>query len=117
MKKLSEYRGTEAIDLLCELLDPIVAIASDAEVRQMIADKRPATVWVAAALRRHKAEFIHVAAVLSGTTDAEVNILTLPRLFLQILSDADFVELFRSLAQTEAVTSSAARSESAPVAD
>lgn len=117
MKKLSEYRGTEAIDLLCELLDPFAEIAGDEEIRGMIMSKKPATVWIVAALRRHKAAFIKLAAILSGTTEEEVNILTLPRLALQILSDSDFLELFRSAAQMEAATSSIARSESAPAAD
>lgn len=117
MKKLSEYRGTEAIDLLCELLDPFVEIAKDEKVRQMILDKKPAPVWIVAALRSHKAAFVKVAAILAGVPEDEVNLLTLPRLAIQILTDNEFLELFRSAAQMGAVTSSVSRSESAPVAD
>ena len=117
MKKLSEYRGTEAIDLLCELLDPFAEIAGDGEIRQMILDKKPAPVWIVAALRAHKRAFIKVAAILSGMPEDEVNLLTLPRLAIQILTDDEFLELFRSVAQMGAVTSSVAQSERAPVAD
>ncbi len=117
MKKLSEYRGTEAVDLLCELIDPFAEIAGDADIRAMISEKKPAAVWIAAALRAHKGAFIRMASAITGEAEEDMNVLTLPRLALQILSDEDFLELFRSAAQTEAVTSSAAQSESAPDAD
>lgn len=114
MKKLSEFRGEDAILLLADLIEPIADIASDKEMMEKIRAKKPAVSWIGDAIRNHKDAFLRIASVLSGEDAENISVLTLPCVIFSVASDADFMQLFISAARTVAVTSSASQYASAP---
>ena len=118
MKRLSEYKGDEAIDLLADLMDPVVEIISDAEVAKMLQTKRIAAA-VKPILKSHKEAVICILALLNGKSAEEykneVNVFTIPKAILEILNDPDLMSLFTSAEQTEGVTSSGSASENIEV--
>lgn len=114
MKRLSEYKGDAALDLLADMIDPVVEIISDAEVAKLLQAKRiPAA--VKPILKSHKESVLAILALLNGKSveeyKNEVNVFTIPKAILELLNDPDLVSLFTSAEQTEGVTSSGSASE------
>lgn len=95
MRKLSEIKGEEALDVLAEILVPITAIVNDEEVRNGF-DTNVA-MCVSIALKKHKAEVIDILAAIDGKPKEELDIdlLTLPAVVTEILSDPAVQSLFR----------------------
>lgn len=56
MVKLSDYKGEEAIELWADLLDPISAIITDAEVAKVIKSGKSRLEIAKEILRKHKEE-------------------------------------------------------------
>lgn len=112
--KLAEIKGEAALDLLADIIEPAVEIATDDEVREALknGDKAKA---IAAGIRGHKKALLAIMAKIEGESAEEyaesVNILTLPKKVLEILNDEDFVRLFMLQEQTEGVKSSIPVSE------
>ena len=114
MKKLSEYKGDEAIELLADLVDPVLEIISDAEIADQLQKKLYAAA-VKPILKAHKQAVLQILALLNGKTveeyKSEVNLFTIPKALLELLNDPDLMNLFTSAEQTEGVTSSGSASE------
>lgn len=97
MKKLSEYKDEEALDLLADLLDPISVIAGDEEFRKAIGgNKRLAAVRIA--LKKYKPQVMEILAACEGIPVEEYhcNLLTAPMRLLDILMDKDLITGFTS---------------------
>ena len=60
MKKLSDYKGDEAIELWADLLDPISTILTDEGVRKAVQSGQPKITIVKEILKNHKKEAIDV---------------------------------------------------------
>lgn len=109
MKKLSEYRGDEALDLLAELVDPAIEIMADADVAKKLQNRHFAAA-VKPILKNHKQSVLTILALLNGKTvdeyKKEVNLFTIPKALLELLSDPDLMSLFISAEQTGGVTPS-----------
>lgn len=58
MKKLSDYKGDESIELWMDLLDPITAIVTDPEIKKTLLEHggRPNLSVVKTILKSHKSE-------------------------------------------------------------
>ena len=115
MRRLSEYKGEEAIDLLAELIDPAMEIMADTEVADML-QKRKIGAAVKPILKKHKQAVITILAALNGKGAdeyaKEINVFTIPKLLLGVLNDPELINLFSFAEQTEGVTSSGSASES-----
>ena len=100
MKKLSDYRDDDALDLLADIIEPATEIFADAEVKNAF-DKSKLTA-VRVAIKRHKPELMQIMARMDGVPVEEYhcNVLTLPARLLQILSDEDLTAFFTDAAQT-----------------
>lgn len=114
MRKLSEYKGDEALELLADLVDPAIEIMADADIAQMLKSGR----YIGAVkpiLKAHKQAVLQILALLNGKTveeyKKEVNLFTIPKALLELLNDPDLMSLFTSAEQTEGVTSSGSASE------
>lgn len=100
MKKLSDYKDEEALDLLADILEPAVAIMADPGVRD--AAKTSNKIKIAkVVIKNHKPEVMEIMATLEGVSvkDFHCNIFTLPAKIMEILNDKELMTVFTSQAQ------------------
>ena len=64
MRKLSEVKGEEALDVLAEILEPIVTIINDEEVKAGFETNVAKSVSVA--LKKYKTEILQIFASING---------------------------------------------------
>ena len=97
MRKLSEIKGEEALDVLAEILEPIVTIANDDEVRAGF--ETNIAKCVAVALKKYKKEILQIFASINGKsveeTCEEIDILSLPTYIVEILNEPEIQSLFQ----------------------
>lgn len=97
MRKLSEIKGEEALDVLAEILEPITEIANDEEVKAGFETNVAKSVSVA--LKKYKKEIIEIFAAINGTsvedTLEEIDILALPAYIVETLNEPAIQSLFR----------------------
>lgn len=101
MKKLSEYRDEEALDLMADLLEPFVTIFGDeAFAKEYRAGKTLQAVKVA--IKGHKREVMEILAIMDGVPVEEYHcdIFSLPLRLLDILNDEKLQTVFTSQVQT-----------------
>lgn len=112
MRKLSDFKGDAALNLLEELIDPIGEIAGDQKIIRMF-QKRDIKGAAKSMLGEHRGSVIQILATLDGITPEkyleQVSIFTVPMALLDLLNDPDLVELFRY--QGQATASSGSGSE------
>lgn len=109
MKKLSDYKGEEAIELMADIIEPMVALIGDAEVQKLAkAGEKAPVKYVKPMLKGHSKEVIEILARIEGepveTYGEKVNPLTLPIQLLALINDPQVRSLFTLQGQT-AVTS------------
>lgn len=114
MVKLSEIKGEAALDLLADIMEPLVEIASDAEVKTAFRAKKKVE-GIALSIKKHKRAVIKILAALNQQSVAEyiqtVNVVTLPVTALQIINDPDLVSLFTSQSPKKPETASGSATE------
>lgn len=97
MRKLSEIKGEEALDVLAEILVPITEIASDEEVKAGFEENVARCVSIA--LKKYKKEIIEIFATINGKsvedTLEEIDILSLPTYIVEVLNEPAIQSLFR----------------------
>ena len=95
MKKLSEYKDEEALDMLADLIDPVIDIFGDKEVAKYF---RGGVIIkaVQVAIKNHKKSVIKMLAILEGVPESEYhcNLLTLPRVLLDVFNDPELKDFF-----------------------
>lgn len=96
MRKLSEIKGEEALDVLAEILVQITDIVNDEEVNAGF-NKNIAT-CVSVALSKYKTEIISIFAAINGKsveeTVEEIDILSLPSYIIEIIEEPTIQRLF-----------------------
>lgn len=100
MKKLSEYKDDEALDLLAEMLEPCVEVFSDKELVTLIrTDTKMKAIQYA--IKHHKREIVEIMAILNGVPveNFHYNVFTLPKMIVEVLNDKDLVDFFHSQGQ------------------
>lgn len=100
MKKLSEYRDEDALDLLADIIDPATEILADKEVVNTFL-KKTKLQGISLAIKKHKKAVIRCLAILNGVSVEEYhcNIITLPKTILEIINDKDLMDFFKSQSQ------------------
>lgn len=99
--KLLEATGTEAIELLADLIDPVSELLTDEEIVKCIETKQNLKA-VKFALKRHSKEVLEVMAICEGVPVKEYRprLADIPAMLLEILNNPDIAKLFTSQAQT-----------------
>lgn len=74
--RLSDIKGERALDVIADLCDPIVSIATDGEVRELLASLSGDTADAArkvipALLKGHRQDIVSILAVLDDVTPEE----------------------------------------------
>lgn len=97
MRKISEYKDEEALDLLADLIEPAVAIVQDKAFTEAYRAGRTATA-VKLAIKNHKPQVMEILARLDNVPVAEYhcNFVTLPMRLLEVLNDEALVSVFTS---------------------
>ena len=95
MRKLSEVKGEEALDVLAEILEPIVTIINDEEVKAGFETNIAKSVSIA--LKKYKTEILQIFASINGKpveeTCEEIDILSLPSYLVEILNEPEIQRL------------------------
>lgn len=107
MKKLSEFRGEEALDVLADLIEPAAEIMRDKELVELFRERNmPKAAKVA--LKAHKKAVLNIMARLEDEDPDTYSpsLFALPMKLLEIFNDPELVDLFTSQGQTEVQTNS-----------
>lgn len=100
MKKISEYRDEEALDLLADIMEPAVAILADPDVR-LAFEHEHIIKAVRVAIKGHKRSVMEILARMEGVPVEEYhcNVITLPARLLEVLNDKEVLGFFTEQAQ------------------
>lgn len=96
MKKLSEYKNEDALDLLADIIEPATYIFADSQfIVELQKNKLSAVKYV---IKNHKQSVLSILASLEGVPldEYECNIFTLPVLLIDILNDKELMDFFNS---------------------
>jgi len=110
MKRLSDFKGDEALDLFADIIEPLGKIFADKEIQELSKKKgKVAPVeYVKPALKNHKDELYFIMAKLEGMEVEEykktVNGLTFPMQILTLVNDPITKQLFTSQSQTDIIS-------------
>ena len=95
MRKLSEIKGEEALDVLAEIIEPAAQIFTDENVKEALkSGSRIKAVKII--LKDHKKAIITLMATLEETPVEEYKptLLALPALIIGVLNDPELNSLF-----------------------
>ena len=95
MRKLSEIKGEEALDVLAEIIEPAAQIFTDENVKEALkSGSRIKAVKII--LKDHKKAIITLMATLEETPVEEYKptLLALPALIIEVLNDPELNSLF-----------------------
>lgn len=95
MRKLSEIKGEEALDVIAEILVPITAIANDDKVKEGF--ETNVAKCISIMLKKYKAEVMHILAVVDGkkVEDLDFDILELTGSLVELLNEPAVQSLFQ----------------------
>ena len=96
MRKISDFKNEEALDLLVRIIDPAVALMSDKEAVQKLYQKGQQLEGVKDLIKNHKKEVIELLAAIEDVPadEYEFNALMVPIRLLEILNDKELVAFF-----------------------
>ena len=122
MRRISEIQGADTcFDFICDILDPIVEVAGDEEIKAAFDKDSEKTVAdvVKMILQGHRRAAKEILAALNGVTLEEFEIsCTMGSLIgglMQLFNDPDLSSFFPWRAQTDSVTSSGSHTENIEV--
>ncbi|MCM1328842.1 MAG: hypothetical protein NC253_05310 [Ruminococcus sp.] len=113
MKKISEYIGEEALDLLADLIEPAAEIFGDKDIAKASRKGGGRTAAIKLAVKNHKKAIIEILARLDGVPVEEYkcNVLSLPQKILEILNDKELLDFFIASGQQSTETSGTSATE------
>ena len=114
--KLSEIKGTDAIDVIADILDPITVIMADKEIKALATQtpRPPAITMARIILKNQKAAILEILARLNGEDPKTFNpsLIKLPFMLMELIKeiseDEDLASLFRGQPQMSSSVSSGA---------
>ncbi len=101
MKKISDFKNEDAVEVLADIIEPCSAIINDADVKKEFAKDRMKAISMA--LKKYKKEIVQILARLEDVPVEEFTCtpVTLVSKVLEVLNDKDLNDFLSSLAQTE----------------
>lgn len=97
MRKLSEIKNEDAVEVLASILDPVIQIATDKDISK-IWEKGNRITLVEHICKNHPKEVVDILAVLEGVPreEYEVNLVQIPIRVLELFNDEDMLDFFQS---------------------
>ena len=108
MRKLSDYKDEQALDLLAEVFEPAVTIMSDNEFLTAFDKNRLQAVKIA--IKNHKNEVMQILAAMEGVPVEEYHcsIFVLPirlgEIIMQIMNNPDLMAFFTQQGEKKSKT-------------
>jgi hypothetical protein len=100
MKKLSDYKDNEAIELWGELLDPMSRILGDPNVAGAIRRGKPALIIASEIMKTHKDEAKEIMLRIDPTPIDGINFVTrLTSIVMDFINNESLKDFFRSAGQ------------------
>ena len=105
MKKLSDYKNEEALEVLADIIEPLATISSDtefvADIKKNFSKGSERIRLISRGLKTHGKEVIAILAALERkpVEEYECNMATLPAQILNILNDKELMSYFLSQAE------------------
>lgn len=101
MKKISDYKGEEAIELWADLMKPILEILSDEDIVNAIKSGQPALKIAPKILKKHKKEASEILLTIDDTPLNGLNVLTRTiDVILEFMNNEE-VSTFFAIAESE----------------
>lgn len=101
--KLSNIKGERAIEVIADIVEPVISIAGDKEALELFRGPQTAETLsknIPALLRSHKREVIAIFAAIEGVPAdeyaAETDVIKLLKSLTELVTDEVFLELFTS---------------------
>ena len=102
MKKLSDYKGEEAVELWADLLNPFCSIVGDKEIGAMLRAKKPYLETAQEILKKYKKEATEILLIIDPTPIDGVNIFArLLELLTEIGTNPTVQSFFGSQAEAQ----------------
>ena len=111
MKKLSDYKDDEAIEILADILEPVCTICVDEDVQKSFSKSKMEVIQTC--MKKHPSEIRKIMAVLDGIPfeDYHINIYDIPKKMWELLNDEELMSFFRSQGQNISVNASGSATE------
>lgn len=105
--RLSDFKGTDAIDVLADIMQPASEIISDPELQALAKTKGTPYMTIAVyVLKNHKDVVLEIYETLTREKKEEATPTKILQLLLDIIGDPELNQLFFSQGQQEALKSS-----------
>lgn len=101
MKKLSDYKGDEAIELWADLLEPLTIILSDDKVQNVIKSGKPKLIIAKEILKSHKTEATEILLRIDPEPINGLNIILRLIAVLADIGQNDEIKSFFGFAEQE----------------
>lgn len=100
MRKLSEYVGEDALDLLAELIEPAIHIMQDEELQSRFGQENVVVADIASlVVKRYKKDILKILTLLSEEADYNPNIFVLLKDVIDLFNDEELIDFFNSQVQ------------------
>lgn len=102
MKKISDFKNEDAVDLLAGIFEPVTSIFGDPEIIKASEENIPQVKLVSLVLKRHKKEIVEILATMDGVPVEEYSCtpVTILTKILSLTNDKELVAFFASQSQT-----------------
>lgn len=102
MRRLSDIKGEEALDVIADIIEPATEIMADKDF-QKVARERNIPKAASVAIKNHKKAVLTVLAVLDGEDPAtyEPTLVSIPMKLIELFNDPELVSLFTPSDQIE----------------
>lgn len=108
--KLSDFKGEDAIDVLADLMQPAVAIATDESIQEAYQKKDVGDLF-SFIMKKYKTEVLNIYGILTKENPKEATPIKLLNMFSDIMQDEELKSLFFSQGQNPQDTHSGSVTE------
>lgn len=111
--KFSDIRGTDALDLLVDIIDPASNIMSDDDFKKMVRSGAPRLEIAKTLIKSHKQDVLAILAAADHTPVKKYNpsLTQIIKKTLEIVNDPEITSLFFSQEQSEENNASGSATE------
>lgn len=101
--RLSEIKGTNAIDVIADIIDPVTKMLADEEIKKVIKSKKPALEITRTILKRQKEAILEVLAIINRENPKtfKPSVIELPIMIIHLVQDVMDNEELMSLFQSQ----------------
>lgn len=111
IRRLSDIKDEEALDVIADLLEPIVVICQNKELVKAVRSNKNKLKIAQIAIRANKKEVMEILSILSDEKEYHCSAISILNDAKTLFGDQELIDFFTSQVLTEEQTSSASASE------